>query len=211
MIELARGNILEADAEALVNTVNCVGFMGKGIALQFKKAQQGLPESHEGRHDLDVDLDRSIQGHRAGFLNPIPVRLCAPDSAACMEINYIIFNLLSTPALRFDRLGKLFQAIDPVLRVSTNLVHESAGDPTGRLQALLPVLDGSTLLAGWRQGSGLRQAVWGGNRAAVWWFRKQWHTPSCPRMTVRFPPRFPRPACVVKGQEIRETIPAHVA
>jgi O-acetyl-ADP-ribose deacetylase (regulator of RNase III) len=38
MIELARGNILDADAEALVNTVNCVGVMGKGIALQFKKA-----------------------------------------------------------------------------------------------------------------------------------------------------------------------------
>ena len=38
MIELTRGNILRANAEALVNTVNCVGFMGKGIALQFKKA-----------------------------------------------------------------------------------------------------------------------------------------------------------------------------
>jgi O-acetyl-ADP-ribose deacetylase (regulator of RNase III) len=38
MIELTQGNILKADAEALVNTVNCVGIMGKGIALQFKKA-----------------------------------------------------------------------------------------------------------------------------------------------------------------------------
>lgn len=38
MIELTRGNILTVDAEALVNTVNCVGVMGKGIALQFKKA-----------------------------------------------------------------------------------------------------------------------------------------------------------------------------
>jgi len=38
MIELAQGNILETDVEALVNTVNCVGFMGKGIALQFKQA-----------------------------------------------------------------------------------------------------------------------------------------------------------------------------
>ena len=38
MIELTQGNILKADAEALVNTVNCVGVMGKGIALQFKKA-----------------------------------------------------------------------------------------------------------------------------------------------------------------------------
>jgi O-acetyl-ADP-ribose deacetylase (regulator of RNase III) len=38
MIEFQRGNLLEAKAEALVNTVNCVGVMGKGIALQFKQA-----------------------------------------------------------------------------------------------------------------------------------------------------------------------------
>lgn len=38
MIELVKGNLLAADVEALVNTVNCVGHMGKGIALQFKKA-----------------------------------------------------------------------------------------------------------------------------------------------------------------------------
>jgi O-acetyl-ADP-ribose deacetylase (regulator of RNase III) len=38
MIELKTGDILSEDAEALVNTVNCVGFMGRGIALEFKKA-----------------------------------------------------------------------------------------------------------------------------------------------------------------------------
>ncbi|MEX0613857.1 MAG: macro domain-containing protein, partial [Pirellulales bacterium] len=38
MIEQVRGNLLEADAEALVNTVNTVGIMGKGIALQFRQA-----------------------------------------------------------------------------------------------------------------------------------------------------------------------------
>ena len=37
MIEHKSGNLLDADAEALVNTVNCVGVMGKGIALQFAK------------------------------------------------------------------------------------------------------------------------------------------------------------------------------
>ena len=41
MIELQRGDILKAKADALVNTVNCVGVMGRGIALQFKK---GFPE-----------------------------------------------------------------------------------------------------------------------------------------------------------------------
>lgn len=38
MIEMKNGNILLADVEALVNTVNCVGIMGRGIALQFKDA-----------------------------------------------------------------------------------------------------------------------------------------------------------------------------
>ncbi|WP_449246665.1 type II toxin-antitoxin system antitoxin DNA ADP-ribosyl glycohydrolase DarG [Desulfarculus baarsii] len=38
MIEYKTGDILAEDVEAIVNTVNCVGVMGRGIALQFKKA-----------------------------------------------------------------------------------------------------------------------------------------------------------------------------
>ncbi|MCR8560314.1 macro domain-containing protein [Mucilaginibacter sp. BJC16-A38] len=38
MIRFTKGNLLESGAEALVNTVNTVGVMGKGIALQFKHA-----------------------------------------------------------------------------------------------------------------------------------------------------------------------------
>jgi len=37
MIRFATGDIFAEDAEALVNTVNCVGVMGRGLALQFKK------------------------------------------------------------------------------------------------------------------------------------------------------------------------------
>jgi O-acetyl-ADP-ribose deacetylase (regulator of RNase III) len=44
MIEFQQGDILQADAEALVNTVNCVGVMGRGIALQFRKV---FPENYE--------------------------------------------------------------------------------------------------------------------------------------------------------------------
>jgi O-acetyl-ADP-ribose deacetylase (regulator of RNase III) len=36
MIHYKTGNLLDSEAEALVNTVNTVGIMGKGIALQFK-------------------------------------------------------------------------------------------------------------------------------------------------------------------------------
>jgi len=38
MFEYRTGDILRVDAEAIVNTVNCVGIMGRGIALQFKNA-----------------------------------------------------------------------------------------------------------------------------------------------------------------------------
>lgn len=41
MITYLEGNIFESKAEALVNTVNTVGVMGKGIALQFKKMFPG--------------------------------------------------------------------------------------------------------------------------------------------------------------------------
>lgn len=38
MIQFTQGNLLKANVEALVNTVNTVGVMGKGIALMFKEA-----------------------------------------------------------------------------------------------------------------------------------------------------------------------------
>lgn len=36
-VELVEGDMFESGAEALVNTVNCVGVMGKGLALEFKR------------------------------------------------------------------------------------------------------------------------------------------------------------------------------
>ena len=38
MIHYTRGDLLKSDCQALVNTVNCIGVMGGGIALQFRKA-----------------------------------------------------------------------------------------------------------------------------------------------------------------------------
>lgn len=38
MWKLVTGNLLESEVDALVNSVNCVGIMGKGIALAFKAA-----------------------------------------------------------------------------------------------------------------------------------------------------------------------------
>lgn len=37
MIKIMNGDIFESEAECLVNPVNCVGVMGKGLALEFKR------------------------------------------------------------------------------------------------------------------------------------------------------------------------------
>lgn len=43
MISYENGDLLQAHVEAMVNAVNTVGVMGKGIALQFK---QRFPENY---------------------------------------------------------------------------------------------------------------------------------------------------------------------
>lgn len=48
MLSFLQGNLLESDAEALVNSVNTVGVMGKGIALMFKEAFPENFRDYEG-------------------------------------------------------------------------------------------------------------------------------------------------------------------
>ena len=47
MIRFGRGNLLTQDVEAVVNPVNCVGVLGKGLALQFKRAFPEMVEPYE--------------------------------------------------------------------------------------------------------------------------------------------------------------------
>ena len=71
MIRFKTGDILAEDAEALVNTVNCVGVMGRGIALQFKKA---FPENFRAYADAcgrgEVRPGRMFVFETGGLTNP---------------------------------------------------------------------------------------------------------------------------------------------
>jgi O-acetyl-ADP-ribose deacetylase (regulator of RNase III) len=49
MIRFVRGNLFDTSANALVNTVNCAGIMGKGIAYQFKRAYPAYFSDYERR------------------------------------------------------------------------------------------------------------------------------------------------------------------
>ena len=71
MIEYKTGDIITEDAEALINTVNCVGVMGRGIALQFKKA---FPENFNAYEAAcrrgEVQPGRMFVSDMGGLTNP---------------------------------------------------------------------------------------------------------------------------------------------
>lgn len=71
MIQNTPGNLLLADVDALVNTVNCVGVMGKGLALQFKQA---YPENFKAYAKAcnagDVQPGRMHIHDNGGLVNP---------------------------------------------------------------------------------------------------------------------------------------------
>lgn len=71
MIEFKQGNLLEENAEALVNTVNCVGVMGKGIALQFKQAYpENFRQYEKACRSGQVQPGRMFMVATGSLLNP---------------------------------------------------------------------------------------------------------------------------------------------
>ena len=71
MIEIKQGNLLRENAEALVNTVNCVGVMGKGIALQFKQAFPDVFKQYKKACDAgEVQPGKMFTVQTSELLNP---------------------------------------------------------------------------------------------------------------------------------------------
>lgn len=71
MIEFTQGNLLDSDAEALVNTVNTVGVMGKGVALMFKEAYPDNFKLYEAAcRDKALHVGKMFVTHRDSFLGP---------------------------------------------------------------------------------------------------------------------------------------------
>jgi O-acetyl-ADP-ribose deacetylase (regulator of RNase III) len=71
MITFTQGNLLEADADALVNTVNTVGVMGKGIALMFKEAfPDNFKEYERACKEKRVRLGQMFVTEREDLLGP---------------------------------------------------------------------------------------------------------------------------------------------
>jgi O-acetyl-ADP-ribose deacetylase (regulator of RNase III) len=81
MLKLKRGNLLDEKTEALVNTVNCVGVMGKGVALQFKQA---FPRTSSGMHKPakidEVQPGRMFTVATESLLNPATSSTSQPSA-----------------------------------------------------------------------------------------------------------------------------------
>jgi len=75
MIEYKTGDLLAEDVEAIVNTVNCVGVMGRGIALQFRKA---YPENFKSY----------AEACKRGEV--VPGRMFVYETGSCINPRYII-------------------------------------------------------------------------------------------------------------------------
>jgi O-acetyl-ADP-ribose deacetylase (regulator of RNase III) len=71
MVEFVEGNLLESDVDALVNTVNTKGVMGKGVALQFRRA---FPENYKAYRAAcaagEVQLGRMFVFHTERLERP---------------------------------------------------------------------------------------------------------------------------------------------
>ena len=71
MIEYKNGDILIEDVEAIVNTVNCVGIMGRGLALQFKnKFPQNFKEYQLACTNKEVQLGKMFVHQTGQLINP---------------------------------------------------------------------------------------------------------------------------------------------
>ena len=105
MIDYKRGNLLLEDAEAMVNAVNCVGVMGGGIALQFKKAYPDNFDAYAaacGRGELQ------------------PGRMFVFDMGGIVNPRYIV----NFPTKRHWRDASLMADIDSGLEALVNEVRE---------------------------------------------------------------------------------------
>ena len=64
------GNIIQADCQAIINTVNTVGVMGKGIALAFKKSFPANYKAYRKAYEAGDLATGKMFVHHTGQLTP---------------------------------------------------------------------------------------------------------------------------------------------
>jgi len=104
-VRVRTGNVIEDEAEALVNTVNCVGFMGKGVALQFRKA---------------FPANNAAYVRACGAKEVCPGSMFVYDTGALTGPKYII----NFPTKRHWRAKSRLEDIDAGLKALVEVIRE---------------------------------------------------------------------------------------
>ncbi len=132
MIVNGTGNLLTADTQALVNTVNTVGVMGKGIALQFKRAYPAnyavyRAACERGEVTLGSMLvhDRGVTGRHRYIVNfPTKAHWRTPSRLADVEagladlvrvVEALGITSIAVPALGCGNGGLLWAEVRPLI------------------------------------------------------------------------------------------------
>lgn len=134
-LKFKTGNLLNSKCHTLVNTVNCVGVMGKGIALEFKRAYPDMFCSYKE----DCKLGKIKIGKLTGYhVDDGHMVLCFPTKEHwrnSSEIDYIMEGLeyfvknykrLGVKSVAFPKLGCANGGLDwPIVR---DIMIEYLGD-----------------------------------------------------------------------------------
>lgn len=116
MIRPSSGNILASQAEAVVNTVNCVGVMGRGLALQFKRSFPGNFKTYKAACDRGEVTPGQMLIVKTGSLMPPRYVINFPTKRHWKEQSHITDIQSGLEALVSDiqRLGIRSVAVPPL-------------------------------------------------------------------------------------------------
>lgn len=141
MITTGQGNLLTADVDALVNTVNTVGVMGKGIALQFRRAYPEMFTAYARAAKAgEVELGRmyvwpahALNGPRYVINFPTKSHWRAPsrlrDIVAGLEdlvqvVQRLDIRSIAIPPLGCGNGGLSWHQVEPLIQVAFDKLPE---------------------------------------------------------------------------------------
>lgn len=153
MIRTGTGDLLEANVDALVNAVNCVGVMGRGIALQFKRAWPEMFEVYRAEAAANRVVPGRIQVWPTGrlqgprFILNFPTKRHWQDPSRLEDIDAGLIDLvaqirelgigsIAVPSLGAGNGGldwavvrpRVVRALEPLVHVEV-LLWEPGGGP----------------------------------------------------------------------------------
>ena len=112
MITLTTGNLFDASVDALVNTVNLAGVMGKGLALEFKRKYpaafveyRGLCEKGYLRMGQVHVFDRGAPSDLPRYIINFPTKRHWRDLSRLADIESGLAALVA--AVRYDKIGSI--------------------------------------------------------------------------------------------------------